>query len=194
MTVVKEEIRDQIIDSASEIFSRFGFRKTTMDEIARAMRKGKSSIYYYFTSKEDIFKAVVEKEAQTLREEVTRAVESSNVPAEKLRNYILARMKVMKNVSNFYDTLKNEYLNHLDFVNKVREKYDKQEIRILTGILEEGQKNGVFRTDDPELAAIAIVTALKGLEIPLFWSKANKNIERRVDDLLNILLYGLLRK
>lgn len=194
MTVVKEEIRDQIIDTASEIFGRFGFRKTTMDEIARAMRKGKSSIYYYFTSKEDIFKAVVEKEAQTLREEVIRAVESSDVPTEKLRNYILARMKVIKNVSNFYDTLKNEYLNHLDFVNKVREKYDKQEIRILTGILEEGQKNGVFRTEDPELAAIAIVTALKGLEIPLFWSKANKNIEKRVDDLLNILLYGLLRK
>ena len=49
MVVVKTEIRDQIVSTAAQIFSRFGFKKTTMDDIAKGMRKGKSSIYYYFT-------------------------------------------------------------------------------------------------------------------------------------------------
>jgi AcrR family transcriptional regulator len=194
MVVVKDDIRDQIVDTARGIFTRFGFRKTTMDEIARAMRKGKSSIYYYFTSKEEIFKAVVDKESQTLREEIISSVNRTTDPREKLRNYVLTRMKVMKNVANFYDALKNEYLSHLEFVNKVREKYDKQEIKIVKDILEEGADRKVFRIEDPELAAIAIVTALKGLEIPLFWSKASKNLEKRTDDLLSVLFNGILMK
>ena len=62
MVVVKSEVRTQIVDVARKIFTRYGFRKTTMEEIAAASHKGKSSIYYYFPGKEDIFKAVVEKE------------------------------------------------------------------------------------------------------------------------------------
>jgi len=194
MAIIKDDIRDQIVDTSRGIFTRFGFRKTTMDEIAKAMRKGKSSIYYYFTSKEEIFKAVVEKESQTLKDELINAINRTNDPREQLRNYVLTRMKVMKDVANFYDALKNEYLNHLDFVNKVREKYDKQEIKIVSGILEEGTKRKIFRIEDTELAAIAIVTALKGLEIPLLWTKANKNPEKRTDQLLSVLFNGILMK
>ena len=194
MVVVKDDIRDQIVDTAKGIFTRFGFRKTTMDEIARAMRKGKSSIYYYFTSKEEIYKAVIEKEAQTLREELISAVNRTDDPREKLRNYVLARVKVLKNVANYYDALKNEYLNHLDFINKIREKYDRQEISIVQEILEGGIGKGIFRIEEPELGAIAIVTALKGLEVQLFWSKANKSLEKRTDELLSILFNGILKK
>ena len=64
MVVVKEEVRTHIVGVARKIFTRYGFRKTTMEEIAAASRKGKSSIYYYFKSKEEIFRAVVEREAE----------------------------------------------------------------------------------------------------------------------------------
>ena len=60
MVVVKSQVRSQIVDVARKIFTRYGFRKTTMEEIALASSMGKSSIYYYFPSKEDIFRAVVE--------------------------------------------------------------------------------------------------------------------------------------
>ena len=46
--VNKEEYRKKIIITAGQIFSRYGFRKTTMDEIAKALKMGKSSIYYYY--------------------------------------------------------------------------------------------------------------------------------------------------
>jgi AcrR family transcriptional regulator len=47
----KEEFRRKVIVTAGKIFSRYGFKKTTMDEIAKALKMGKSSIYYYFESK-----------------------------------------------------------------------------------------------------------------------------------------------
>jgi AcrR family transcriptional regulator len=49
--VDKEEYRKRIVNTAGQIFSKYGFRKTSMDEIARALKIGKSSIYYYYNSK-----------------------------------------------------------------------------------------------------------------------------------------------
>jgi AcrR family transcriptional regulator len=194
MNTHKPDIRDQILDSASSIFSRFGFKKTTMDEIARHMRKGKSSIYYYFTSKEEIYEAVIEKEAEQLRREVIRAISLASEPQEKLKAYILARMKTFRKLSNFYDALRNEYLSHLDSVEKIRRKYDREEIHILQDLLQEGIDRKAFNIKDPELAAIAIVTALKGLEVPMFWSENRTYAEDRMEELINILFYGLIKR
>ncbi len=54
MNTVSDEMRNTIICKAGELFSRYGYKKTTMDDIADALQKGKSSIYYYFQNKEDI--------------------------------------------------------------------------------------------------------------------------------------------
>jgi AcrR family transcriptional regulator len=191
----KEEVKNSIIAVARQIFSRFGFKKTTMDEIAIASRKGKSSIYYYFESKEDIFQAVVEKEASMLRRELQEAIKTVDDPKEKLKVYVLVRMKTLKNLANYYDAIRSEYLSHLDFVENIRKKYDDEEITMVESILKEGAEKMEFNIDNTRLAAIAIVTALKGLEIPMFWqNNADFDMEKRLDDLINILFYGLVRR
>ena len=63
----KDANRDAILEIAQEIFSKFGYKKTTLDDIANAVRKGKSSLYYYFSSKEDLFQAVIMKEVDILK-------------------------------------------------------------------------------------------------------------------------------
>jgi AcrR family transcriptional regulator len=191
----KDEVKNSIINVARQIFSRFGFKKTTMDEIAIASRKGKSSIYYYFESKEDIFQAVVEKEASMLRRELQEAIKTVDDPKEKLKVYVLVRMKTLKNLANYYDAIRSEYLSHLDFVENIRKKYDDEEITMVESILKEGAEKMEFNIDNTRLAAIAIVTALKGLEIPMFWqNNADFDMEKRLDDLINILFYGLVRR
>jgi len=59
-----------IIQVAHKIFSRYGLIKTTVDEIAKTARMGRASLYHYFKSKEDIFREVVEKENQFLKEKI----------------------------------------------------------------------------------------------------------------------------
>jgi len=193
MSSDKTDIREQIVLTASNIFSKYGFRKATMDEIAQSMGKGKSSIYYYFVSKEEIYEAVIEREAELLRREVIKSISNSDNPKDKLRNYVLTRMKTFRRVSNFYDAIKTEVVSHLDFIDKIRKKYDREEIHLLQDILEEGVNKNVFRIENVELAAIAVVTALKGLEIPLFWSSKRKNAEEQIEGLLNVLFYGIMR-
>ncbi|NVO19173.1 MAG: TetR/AcrR family transcriptional regulator [Bacteroidetes bacterium] len=191
----KDEVKDSIIGVARQIFCKFGFRKTTMDEIAQAVRKGKSSIYYYFSSKEDIFQAVVEKEAALLNSALMKAISEADDPREKLKSYVLVRMRTISELANFYNAIKSEYLSHLEFIDQIRMKYDKNEIQVVEDILRKGVENNEFCIEDTSLAAIAIVTALKGMEIPMFWEKdAEEGIEQRLDSLINFLFYGIIKR
>lgn len=194
MLVQHEEARKNIIEIAREIFSHFGFRKTTMEEIALATRKGKSSIYYYFNSKEDIFKAVVEKEAEELKLELTRKISDIEDPIERLKVYITVRMRKLNKLTNFYSALKSDYLSHLEFIEEIRKSYDLDEVKIVSGIIQEGIETGKFAVDDPHLSAVAIVTAMKGLEVPLFINKEHGNFEARLSSLINFLFYGIVKR
>jgi AcrR family transcriptional regulator len=190
----KDEVKEAIVNVARHIFSRFGFRKTTMDEIAIASRKGKSSIYYYFASKEEIFQAVVEKEAEIFKLELVKATNVTDTPAQKLKTHVLVRMRSMEKLANFYSAIKDDFLGHLDFIEKIRKKYDQEEIQMMESILVEGVDAGIFEIDDTSLAAIAIVTALKGMEIPLFWGVEEKDLETRLDRLIHILFHGVMKR
>lgn len=189
----KEDVRKFIINVAQKTFSHFGFKKTTVDDIAEAARKGKSSIYYYFNSKEEIFEAVVEKEATTLITEILNEINTTDDPKEKIRKYILARMRGIKNLGNFYNALKNDYLSSFESVEKLRIKYDQEEHNIIKNILQEGIDKNIFNIKDTKKTAMAIVTAMKGLEISLIISDNEHQVEDRLDDLLDILYFGICK-
>ncbi|MCF8331379.1 MAG: TetR/AcrR family transcriptional regulator [Bacteroidales bacterium] len=189
-----DRIKENILDVAREIFSKFGFRKTTMEEIAQAARKGKSSIYYYFNSKEEIFEAVVKTEANILKKEILDTIETTDDPLEKLRLYIITRIRGIKKLGNFYDAMQNDFLSHLNFIEKARAEYDTLEVEVITGILQQGIEKEEFEIDDPNFAAIALVTILKGLELPLFIDKIDYQLEDRVEDLLTLMYRGIKKR
>jgi AcrR family transcriptional regulator len=194
MLVQHEEARIKIIEIARNIFTHFGFKKTTMEEIALATRKGKSSIYYYFSSKEDIFKAVVEKEAEELKAELYKKIADIEDPIERLKIYITVRMRKLNKLTNFYTAIKSDYLSHFEFIEQIRKSYDLDEVRVVAGIIQEGIEKGQFSVEDPQLSAVAIVTAMKGLEVPLFINKEHGNFEARLSNLINFLFYGIVKR
>ena len=189
----KEEFRKKIVLTAGQIFSHYGFRKTTMDEIAKALKMGKSSIYYYFESKEEIFEAVVLHEANILRNELTTAIKSVDSPIEKMKKYVFVRMKAFEKLSNYYNAIFDKNLDHFDFIESIREKYDREELAILRLILYHGSRKNVFSITNSEYTALAIQTTLKGLEVPLFWKKKEVNIESRLNAILDVLFNGILK-
>jgi len=189
----KEDVRKKIILIAGQIFSHYGFKKTTMDEIAIGLKMGKSSIYYYFESKEDIFEAVVLHEANVLRNELTTAIKSVDSPIGKMRNYVFVRMKSFEKLSNYYNAIFDKNLDHFDFIETIREKYDREELAILRLIIYHGERKKIFNVVNSEYTAMAIQTTLKGLEVPLFWKKKEVNIENRLNAILDVLFYGIVK-
>ena len=192
--VDKDKFREKIVLSASKIFSRYGFKKTTMEEIAIALNKGISSIYYYFKSKEEIFEAVIDHEAQVLRNELSKVIKSSDDPELILRRYVKSRMRQFEKLSNYYNAIFNRDLDHFDFIEKQREKYDLMEIALIRYVLWRGVRSGHFNLENTGLAALAVQTALKGMELPLFWEKRSYGMDTRLDAIIDILFYGIVRK
>jgi AcrR family transcriptional regulator len=191
---MKPDVKDKIVSVAQSTFQRYGFRKTTMDEIAYAARKGKSSLYYYFKSKEEVFQAVVEKEAGLLRSEINMNVGKCSSAVDKLQVYINTRMEGFRNWANFYVALKDDYLSNLDFIEKIRAKYDSNEIELITQIIREGIESEEFKKMNAELTAKTIVIAMKGLEIPLLsTNEADNNLKKEIADMLEILFHGICR-
>lgn len=195
MVVVKSEIRAEIVDVARKVFSRKGYRQTTMESIARAAKMGKSSIYYYYKSKEDIFEAVVVKEAQVLKRQLIKVINAGDTPIERLKDYIMFRLYHVKTVSNFYMVLNEENLGQMKFVKRVRDKFEEEEFKMVRDVLEKGMNDGAFVINNADIGAMAFTTMLKGLELPLFLNKYTRaEKEKLLDDLVRVIFYGIIKR
>ena len=191
-----DDIKNRIVEVAQDIFKRYGFKKSTMDEIAAAAGKGKSTLYHYFKSKEEVFAAVIEKEGNTMFRELNKVITANIDSKLKIKKYITTRMELIDKLSNLYSAIKSDYLNHFSFIQKYRIKYDEYEILLLEQILQDGinKKEFNINEDDTKIYAYGLATALKGLEIPFFLENRYSEISSRLDSMLNILIYGLACK
>lgn len=190
----KDLNRETILQIAQEIFSKYGYKKTTLDDIANAVRKGKSSLYYYFNSKEDLFQAVIDKEVDILRQALEKVVFRSMDPEEKLREYILTKLATFRDLANLYNALEND-VTAIGFIDEIKAKNEKDEIRMIKRILIEGVRREKFHIDDLNLTAIGITTAIKGLEMPLSAGVYGAfDIEMSVDNIVKIICYGIMKR
>jgi AcrR family transcriptional regulator len=193
-TTKRDAVRENILIIAQEIFSRYGYKKTTLDDIANAVRKGKSSLYYYFSSKEDLFQEVIQKEADILRDELSKVLMKDIEPAAKLRDYILTKITTYRQLANFYDAIQND-TTAVEFIDNIKSQYDQEEIRMMKRILLEGARRGKFTIKDFSLAAIGITTAIRGLEMPLSAGEfKTTDIEKSVDAIVRIICYGIMKR
>ena len=73
--------RDVILTSALDLFRHYGYRRTSMEDIARAAAVAKGTLYLYFKSKDELFEAICRSLAEQVGEGVTRA-EALDLPLE----------------------------------------------------------------------------------------------------------------
>jgi len=188
-----EDMRDQIVTAAGLVFAKYGYRKTTIEDIASSVHKAKSSVYHYFSGKDDIFRAVVEKEALQLMLSVRGAINAEASPVMKFRTFFRSMSEKIEEMVNYYRFVKDEWYDILDFANEVRMKYWKLIEGILVSILIEGNDQGVFAVDDPERTANAIQVAMIGFLSP--WSSFKwEEVENCIDPLLDVMLFGIMKR
>src|SRR3977135_4116294 len=82
---VDHDVRDQILEAAEEHISRYGYDKTTVSDLAKAIGFSKAYIYKFFDSKQAIGEAICSKTVNQIVVEVEQAVASASTPTEKFR-------------------------------------------------------------------------------------------------------------
>ncbi|MDN5355656.1 MAG: hypothetical protein PWQ43_598 [Rikenellaceae bacterium] len=190
----KNKTKNLILKKAAEVFAAKGIDKTTIEDITKKIGKAKSSIYYYFNDKEELFKEVLENEIENFKNEVEKKLNTTVDPITKLRIYFELRMKKTKELVNLFMIKTNEMTPEVACVNEIRKKYDEEEINIIKGILEEGDKRNIFYFPNIDNATLVIATALKISELPFIIPGYISNYDEMMDSLIDMVLYGIVKR
>ena len=92
----------QILDTAQGRFARYGYRKTTMEEIAGDLGLVKSALYKYFRNKEALFQGVLRREMKVMLEAMGDAAKQHTDPADKLQAALSARGRYIREMRNIH--------------------------------------------------------------------------------------------
>jgi len=190
---MKEKTRRKILEVASMLFARYGFHKTSMDEIAKVSRKAKGSIYYHFASKEELFTEIVKQEFEKLKEELMKIVEDDKLnPVQKTIAFLLKRNQTLAESAHYQETLRADLYERFEFLDSLRNKHDEYEKVQMTKILNEGIEKGYYRDmGDTGIILDVFYMVLKGLEIPFFVQKKYVVLKPHLEKMVGIMLRGL---
>jgi len=185
----RERRREQIIKIASGLISEKGYHDVTVEEIADKVGVAKGTIYLYFPSKEKLYLEILEDSYEAIESILEKEIAKSDPAPIKLK-------KVLTLIFEFY--IRNiDILRILsrDETHLIREHYEFTEhwrlrrIKLYERILEEGQKEGSFRSMNTKLTALIMFGLVRSV---MFFYKADKTAGEIADEVFTVIYRGIL--
>jgi AcrR family transcriptional regulator len=189
------EVRERILGAARARFERYGFNKTTMNEIAGDCAMSAANIYRYFPNKGEIVAEGARRwlgdSERALRDIAGRAALS---PAERLRRMVAVRLARMAELVSRHPHL-DELIDHVcqqqpdllaDYTGRIR--------ALVADVLDAGARAGDFAFADAAEAAATIEAATAMFHHHGFVRQlALEDLERDADRVMALLLRGLAK-
>jgi TetR/AcrR family transcriptional regulator len=133
---------DIILDAALEVFSAYGFRGSTVDQIALKAGMSKPNLLYYFRRKEDMYVALLQK---TLAAWLTplMSLDPRGEPLDEIANYVRAKLKLSRESPKASRLFANEILHGApaigDFLSGPLKTYVEDIAKVLRGWMKDGR-------------------------------------------------------
>lgn len=187
--------RDLILREAQRVFARHGFRKTSLEDIARPLGVTKAALYYHFPGgKMDIIDASFEQEEKKILLAMRQAVDEARRPEEKLRCALLAKIEHIRSLRRTLD-LTGEVNRELKCLYEDHERqFLIDERKLFEEILELGERRGVFRKSPEESLSRGIQLVATQLVSTLIFEDDPEIIRKRLDEMLDILFFGIMKR
>ena len=158
MRIVKtaEARKNEILDTAEQLFASKGFDNTSTNDIINMIGIARGTLYHHFKSKEDILDSVIDRISESLIRNAKKIAEDKSIPLlERLTGSIRALnvdsvigREVMLQVHKPQNALLHQ---------KMQEKMISGIVPVLAGLIEEGNREGIFHTPYPEEAAEVVM-------------------------------------
>tara|TARA_B100000427_G_C15368561_1_gene533264 strand:- start:46 stop:627 length:582 start_codon:yes stop_codon:yes gene_type:complete len=174
----------QILDGALTVFKTHGIEKTTMDQVAVESGFGKATLYYYYTSKDEVFIDIMEKGWKGIWSGIESLIVEEKNPKSKFVGIIKEISHIVKNDQNLYEFLFTAPNYMQDTSKQTWKTYQERLYAILKSIIDEGIKKKEFANIDPGI----LMKAIGGLFHTLFINN-NDNVE---DADLELMINNLL--
>lgn len=191
----RENVREQILQAAEKRLWHYGFKKTTIDEIAADAGVAKGTVYLYFENKEDIYCAIVSQyKGQVLAEQEEIAQAGDLSALEKLRRML--KLPVMTAYSVCVKTPQAMEMivairPHL--ADRLQPLIEREE-ELVTQVVEEGVRNGEFEPSDPKKTAITLKLMTLAFLPPEPHRYVADNVEDELDRIIDLAYHGLKKR
>jgi len=162
---LSKEREERIVLAARRVFARYGYSKTTMEDISAEVEMGKASLYYYFPTKENLFQAAIKHEQDEFIKKADSLFQKHTSAGEKLRNYVEERLKFIQELVNLGTLSFNAVHDRHAIFLKMYESFAEREISIIKKIIKEGQSKGEFISNIPKDYAELLMHLLHGLRL-----------------------------
>ncbi len=188
------EKRDLILDAALELMETYGFKKTTVDEIAERAGVAKGTVYLYFKNKRDIFLNLVYGKISATFEGIRERMKEQPDAPGKLTSLIRAAFEYHA----ADETMNRVLARDVDFLGPIlfREflKVETVIVEFISGMLEQGIREGSVRADlDTRMAALTVVR-FNQVNIARIKTGEAVDIEKYLDTFEKIIVSGIRSK
>ncbi len=163
---MQTEREQQIIDHARKLFSRGGFRETSLQDVADQLGLTRAAFYYYFKSKDELLWRLIGNLGDEVIAVTRPIVESPEAPETKLEELMAVHVRTfLANADAF-----NIYFAERHLVGRARHrrlrKNERAYVDLVAGVVAEGQRSGHFRDGDPRLLTLLLLGLANS---PLRW-------------------------
>jgi AcrR family transcriptional regulator len=196
-TLAPAAIRDAILDAAERLLAHYGYKKMTMDDLAREAGIGKGTTYLHFPSKAEVALCTIDRIVDRLLR-CLRALADSDEPAsERLRQMLLTRVLFRFDSVKDYSQSIDDLLGSLRKAYLIRrQRYFDAEAEVFAAVLREGRDASLFAFDDARATAHTLLLATNAL-LPSALSVRElgkrKDIQEKTARIVELLLAGLQR-
>jgi TetR/AcrR family transcriptional regulator len=175
---------ETILESARKQFARYGFSKTTMEEIAAEAGRGKASLYYYFPTKEALFREVVAREQADFKRFAHSTIHGSGTAADKIRAYVGHRLEYFRQLLNLGKLSVQSLGSIRPVLADLLDEFSRWEHDVIRSLLQTGLERGEFSLEDPDRAASTLLHALHGLRLRALNAIGDTQLEPNAYDVL----------
>ncbi|UCH64672.1 MAG: uroporphyrinogen-III synthase [Ignavibacterium sp.] len=170
----KQIKRERILEAAADLFSQKSYHEVMMEDVAKMTSVAKGTVYNYFSSKEDLYFSIMSLRMENLIKSLKKQIENEQNSIDSLRSFTVHLYMFMMKYQNFFLMYRKDSLNsENDYCIELRE-LDNQLKTILSGIIDSGISENVFRNIDRDFAVTSIMGTIYGT--------IQRNIETQPDE------------
>lgn len=188
-----EKRRLQILDAAERIFSRKGFDKARMDDIVQEAGLSKGSLYWYFKSKDELIRALLDRVFISEVREAEALAEQPGSSEDKLKAFIEIAVREYRHFEKILP-LSYEFVAlaaRSKAVRGVIVGYFRHYLDLMAQIIQEGIDDGEFRPVEANLAASSLISMYEGLAMLWFLEPELVDWDTMTNSPLNLILDGI---
>ncbi len=190
--------RDAILDATDQMLAKYGYKKMTIDDLAKEVGIGKGSVYLHFKSKGDIALSHIDRIIERMKQRLSTITTSRGSCETRLRKMIVERVMYRFDSVQHYSQSLNEILAQLrPRLLERRKRYFEEEARLISTVLAEGKKSGIFTIKDPMEAGRTILDATNALlpyTLSVYELGERAEIEKKVNRVADLILNGLIKR